>query len=113
LKVMASSRKEAFSFLPAGSSRVGVREDLARAFGPHGFDPAQDIVGVTLDRWWHAMVVPYPGFAFGRFAGAPGPPQIARQRFGRIAFAHTDVEGTPYMEATYLESHRAVQELLE
>jgi len=87
-------------------------DDLVRLLGPHGFDPAADVEGVYINRWGHAMVTTYPGFAFGQFSGSEDPPSRARRPYGLIAFAHTDLEGAPYMDAAFSQAHRAVGEIM-
>jgi len=87
-------------------------EDLTRLFGPHGFSPENDIEGLFINRWGHSMLTVYPGFAFNRFAGLPDPVSEARQSFGSIAFAQTDVNGTPSLDGAVLESLRAVISLI-
>ena len=42
-----------------------IRPELLDVFGNAGFDPAEDIEGIAINRWGHAEVICYPGFAFG------------------------------------------------
>ncbi len=94
-----------------------IRQELLDVFGDAGFDPAEDIEGIAINRWGHAEVICYPGFAFGSGnsdAPTPGVPIYdAGQRFGRIAFAHTDLNGFADNQGTTRISHRAVKELLD
>jgi hypothetical protein len=82
-----------------------------------GFDPAEDIEGIAINRWGHAEVICYPGFAFGSGNSdepKPGVPIYdAGQRFGRIAFAHTDLNGFADNQGTTRISRRAVDDLLD
>jgi len=94
-----------------------VRQELLDVFGDAGFDPAEDIEGIAMNRFGHAEVICYPGFAFGSGNSdepSPGVPIYdAGQRFGRIAFAHTDLNGFADNQGTTRISHRAVKELLD
>jgi spermidine dehydrogenase len=94
-----------------------LRQELLDVFGDAGFDPAEDIEGIVINRWGHAEVICYPGFAFGSGnsdAPTPGVPIYdAGQPFGRITFAHTDLNGFADNQGTTRISHRAVKELLD
>ncbi len=90
-----------------------VLADLARILGPFGLEVEQDVVALSLNRWGHAMVTGYPGFRWTPRAGGgfdPGPCRVAARLHGRLAFAHTDLEGTPYFEAAVTEGRRAAAE---
>jgi len=90
-----------------------IREQLTEMFSQSGFDPRRDIAGIILNRWGHAYVNPQPGFFFGK-DGKPAAREILRAApFGRIAFANTDLSGTPDHKTAVLEAHRAVGQLLD
>ncbi|HEV2495603.1 MAG TPA: FAD/NAD(P)-binding protein [Terriglobia bacterium] len=90
-----------------------IREQLTEMFARSGFDPRRDIAGIILNRWGHAYVNPQPGFFFGK-DGKPAPREILRAApFGRIAFANTDLSGTPDHKTAVLEAHRAVGQILD
>ncbi|UCC50132.1 MAG: hypothetical protein JSV68_13555 [Anaerolineaceae bacterium] len=93
-----------------------IRQELLDVFGDVGFDPAEDIEGIAINRWGHAEIICYPGFAFGSGSSdepTPGVPIFdAAQRFGRIAFAHTDLNGIADNQGTTRVSRRAVNDLL-
>jgi len=94
-----------------------IRQELLDVFGNAGFDPAEDIEGIAINRWGHAEAICYPGFAFGSGSSdepVPGVPIYdAGQRFGRIAFAHTDLNGFADNQGTTRISRRAVDDLLD
>jgi len=94
-----------------------IRQELLDVFGDAGFDPAEDIEGIAINRWGHAEVICYPGFAFvsgNSDEPTPGVPIYdAGQRFGRIAFAHTDLNGFADNQGTTRISRRAVDDLLD
>ena len=90
-----------------------IRAQLTDMFSASGFDAARDIAGIILNRWGHAYVSPQPGFFFGK-NGTPPPRAILRAApFGRIAFANTDLSGTPDHRTAIGEAHRAVGQLLD
>lgn len=90
----------------------GVRDLSARALAGTDFDPARDIVAISVNRWSH-------GFATGRNAlfdeplepGAFPPPVIARQKFGRIAIANTDAGGVSTAQTAFDQAYRAINDL--
>src|ERR1700678_3131077 len=90
-----------------------IRAQMTEMFSASGFDATRDIAGIVLNRWGHAYVSPQPGFFFGK-DGNPAPRTILRAApFGRIAFANTDLSGTPDHRTAIGEAHRAVSQLLD
>jgi spermidine dehydrogenase len=98
-----------------------VRIQLASMLGEGGFDPAADILGITVNRWAHgysyfynslfdttygAVESFYAGFNDDRY-----PHVRARQPFGRISIANSDSAATAMLEAAVEQGHRAVTEL--
>jgi spermidine dehydrogenase len=89
-----------------------VREMSARVLAGTDFDPARDIVGITVNRWSH-------GFATGRNdlfdealePGAFPPIVVARQKFGKIAIANTDAGGVSTMQTAFDQAFRAINDL--
>jgi spermidine dehydrogenase len=91
-----------------------IREQLARILGDGGFDPAADILAITVNRWPHGYTYQYNSL-WDPFwlEGGEQPCVAARQRFGRIAIANADAAAYAYTDAAIDQAHRAVQELLE
>jgi spermidine dehydrogenase len=86
---------------------------MQRLFGAAGFKPRRDIAGIVLNRWGHAMFAPPPGFFFGK-NGKPSPVKVLRQRFGRIAFGHSELGGANQSWAgAAAEGKRALTQILE
>ena len=89
-----------------------IRDQLGRALGEGGFDPARDIAGITVGRWPHG----YAGAANDLYDPDWGydeaPWVVGRQRFGRIAIANSDAAAISLTQAAFDQAHRAVQELL-
>lgn len=84
------------------------RRELARLLGPWGLDPKRDIAGIAISRWGHhGYTFPYPGIYID------GAVETAKKPFGRIAFAHTDLERFSFMIGAIGQGYRAVQDVLE
>jgi spermidine dehydrogenase len=90
-----------------------IRQQFTDMFAGSGFDASRDIAGIILNRWGHAYASPAPGFYFGK-DGKPAPGDVLRAApFGRIAFANTDLSGTPDHKSSIIEGNRAVEQLLD
>jgi spermidine dehydrogenase len=91
-----------------------IREQLVRILSDGGFDPADDILAITVNRWPHGYAYQYNSLSdpFWLEGGEP-PCVVARQRFGRIAIANADAAAYAYTDAAIDQAHRAVQEILE
>jgi spermidine dehydrogenase len=90
-----------------------IREQLTEMFGASGFDARRDIAGIVLNRFGHAFINPQPGFFFG-LDGKPAAREALRGGpFGRIAFSHCDLAGAMDHRNAFLESKRAVGQLLD
>jgi spermidine dehydrogenase len=89
-----------------------IREQLLRIFGPGGFDPAHDILGITVNRWPHGYAYEYNSL-FDQFwrDGTETPCQVARKPFGRLAIANADAGAYAYTDCAIDQAYRAIQEL--
>jgi hypothetical protein len=67
-----------------------IRDQLARALGPGGFDPARDIDGICANRWSHGYAYEYMRPWDAYWPDGPLPIETARRRHGRIAIANAD-----------------------
>ena len=74
-----------------------------------GFDPARDIVGITVNRWPHGYAPEYNAL-FDDLRRRPRPTSSAAT-FGRIAIANSDAGAYAYTDCAIDQAHRAVQEL--
>jgi spermidine dehydrogenase len=88
-----------------------IRTQAARALSSTGFDPARDIVAITVNRWPH-------GFATGRniLFDSEDPNELspiiyAKQKFGRITICNSDAGGLSLANSAITEAWRAVSEL--
>jgi spermidine dehydrogenase len=94
-----------------------IRESLSRTLGAGGFDPAQDIVAITVNRWPHGYAYTYNSLFEPMdwvYTQTDARPCVAaRKPYGLISIANSDAAASPHTDAAMLEAHRAVQEVLE
>jgi spermidine dehydrogenase len=94
-----------------------IRDQLARILGPGGFDPARDIIAITVNRWPHGYSYTYNSLSDPLewvFSASEARPCVrARKPFGLITIANSDAAASPHTDAAFLEAHRAVSEVLE
>jgi spermidine dehydrogenase len=88
-----------------------IRSQLARVLGAGGFDPAEDVLGITVNRWPHGYAYEYNSLWDPDFPPGQAPFEIARKPFGRIHIANSDAAAFAYTNAAIDEAHRAVSEL--
>jgi spermidine dehydrogenase len=88
-----------------------IRRQLGRMLGGGGFDPASDIVGITVNRWPHGYSYTYDTLADPDIAPEERPHVIGRRRFGRMAIANSDAGAGAFTNQAIDEAHRAVEEL--
>ena len=89
-----------------------IRDQLARALSPGGFDPVRDIEAITVNRWPHGYGYEYNPLFDPNWQEGEAPHLIGRKRFGRIAIANSDSGATAYTDVAIDQAHRAVSELL-
>ncbi len=89
-----------------------IRQQLARVLGPGGFDPAEDIAAITVNRWPHGYAYTYDTLGDPDVPPEQRPHVIGRQRFGRVTIANSDAGAAAFTNQAMDEAHRAVQELL-
>jgi spermidine dehydrogenase len=89
-----------------------IREQLLRILGPGGFDPARDIMEITVNRWPHGYAYEYNSL-FDEFwlEGGVTPCEVARKPFGRLAIANADAGAYAYTDCAIDQAYRAVQDL--
>jgi len=88
-----------------------VRVVLDGMLGPAGFSAADDILAITVNRWPHGYAYGYLDLWDPEWPPGEAPHEIARQRFGRIAFANADAGANAYTHVAIDEAWRAVNEL--
>jgi spermidine dehydrogenase len=89
-----------------------IRRQLARELAGGGFDPATDIVGITVNRWPWGYAYTYDTLADPDVPAEQRPHIMGRQPFGQIAVANADAGAAAFTNQAIDEAHRAVQELL-
>jgi spermidine dehydrogenase len=89
-----------------------IREQLARTLGAGDFDPARDIVAITVNRWPHGYAYEYSTL-WDRtlLEGGTLPCEVARKPFGRLAIANSDAAAHAYTDAAIDQAYRAVEEI--
>jgi spermidine dehydrogenase len=94
-----------------------IRDQLARVLGPGGFDPARDIIAITVNRWPHGYAYTYNSLfdpmEWVYTSTNARPNVVARQPYGRITIANSDAGASPHTDTAFAEAHRAVGEVLE
>lgn len=94
---------------PAYERRISAQ--MTRLFSGSGFRADRDVAGLILNRWGHALSVPFAGF----FGGASGqaPRDIIRRPYGRIGFAHSELNGWQHWGPAADEGRRAFTQLAD
>jgi spermidine dehydrogenase len=94
-----------------------IRDQLARTLSGGGFDPAADIIAITVNRWPHGYAFAYNSLydpiEWALTATNTRPCVTARQPFGLVTIANSDAAASSHTDAAFLEAHRAVSEVLE
>ena len=96
-------------------TKLGSRIIIARLSIDGGFDAAEDIVGITVNRWSHGYSYWYNSLFDPVYEDDEDPRYphiIGRQPFGRIAIANADSAANAMLESAIEQAHRAVNELL-
>jgi spermidine dehydrogenase len=89
-----------------------IREQLALTLAAGGFDPAEDITAITVNRWPHGYAPEYNPLFDPELPDELRPHVIGRARFGNITIANSDSGGGAYTDVAINQGHRAVMELL-
>ena len=94
-----------------------IRQELGRMLGGGGFDPAGDILGITVNRWPHGYTYNYNTLA-DPIAWSLATPEdracvVGRRPFGRISIANADAAGSSHTDAAIEQAYRAVREVVE
>ena len=92
-----------------------IRSALNHVLGPWGFNAAEDILGLTINRWGHGYVYANSYQGASKFSRRErNYPQVeGRAQLGRISFAGADAAGNPWTQAAFAQAHRAAMEQRE
>lgn len=88
-----------------------IRSQLGRVLEGGGFDPANDIQAITVNRWPHGYAYEYNSLFDPDWPPDQQPCVIGRQPFGRISIANSDAEARAYTDAAINQAYRAVGEV--
>jgi spermidine dehydrogenase len=88
-----------------------IREQLGAMLSAGGFDSAQDIRAITVNRWPHGYAYEYNSLYDPDWPEDQQPCVIGRQPLGRISIANSDAEAFAYTNAAIDQAYRAVKEV--
>jgi spermidine dehydrogenase len=88
-----------------------IRDQLGRALGGGGFDPARDIEAITVNRWPHGYAYEPNSLFDPEWAEDERPWVRGRRPFGGIAIANSDAGASAYTNVAIDQAFRAVREL--
>jgi spermidine dehydrogenase len=97
---------------PFSTYERNIRDQLARALGSGGFDPAKDIQAMTVNRWAHGYAYEYPALWERAWPADEKPNVVGRKPFGCITIANSDAGAHAYTDGAIDQAYRAVQELI-
>ncbi|HEY0749209.1 MAG TPA: FAD/NAD(P)-binding protein [Steroidobacteraceae bacterium] len=89
-----------------------IRDQLNRVLSGGGFDAANDITAITVNRWPHGYAPEYNPLFDAELPEAQRPHVVGRAQFGRITIANSDAGGAAYTDSAIEQGYRAVSELL-
>jgi spermidine dehydrogenase len=96
---------------PYAKFERNIRDQLERMLASTGFDAANDVVGITVNRWAHGYAyTPNSLFEPGWKEGEQ-PWIVGRKPFGRITIANSDAGVSAYTDVAIDQAYRAVGEL--
>jgi spermidine dehydrogenase len=96
---------------PFSTYERNIRDQLGRALGLGGFDPANDILAITVNRWAHGYAYEYPALWERSWNPDEKPNVVARKPFGRITIANSDAGAHAYTDGAIDQAYRAVRDL--
>ena len=90
-----------------------IRIHLAGMLSGAGFEPARDILAITVNRWPHGYAYEHNTLFDPDWPEGQAPYEIGRRRFGRIAIANSDAGWHAYVDGAIDQANRAVGELVK
>ncbi len=88
-----------------------IRKQFQRVLGPAGFNAADDILAITVNRWPYGYAYTYDTLNDPDMPEEQRPHVIGRARFGRITIANTDSGAAAFTNTAMDEANRAVEEI--
>jgi spermidine dehydrogenase len=95
-----------------GQHEWQIRNQMSRILKSGGFDPAEDILAITVNRWPYGYAYTYDTLGDPEVPQEERPHVIGRRRFGRITIANSDAGAAAFTNQAIDEADRAVQEIL-
>jgi spermidine dehydrogenase len=89
-----------------------MRAQLQQMFGRYGFNARRDVRALITNRWGHAYICAQPGFFFGR-NGRPAARDVIRGGYGRVRFAHAELQGNQSILSCAAEAERAIGQIVQ
>lgn len=99
--------------MPFGDFEREVRSLLNGMLGSGGFDAAEDILAIVVNRWPHGYARDHVDLEDPAWNADPPPNVVGRQRFGNIAIANSDAGADAFTHTAFDQAWRAVNELAE
>lgn len=90
-----------------------IRSVLNGIYGEAGFNAADDILAITVNRWPHGYARDHTDMEDADWNTEPAPNVVGRQRCGRITIANSDAGADAYTHIAMDQAWRAVNELAE
>lgn len=88
-----------------------IRSQMTTLFHDAGFRASRDIAGIVLNRWGHGRILQPPGFYYGR-DGKPSPREAVQKGYGRIAVAHSELNGHQNATGALTQAKRAAEQVM-
>jgi len=88
-----------------------VRTTLDGMLSPTGFDVADDVLAITVNRWPHGYAYGYMDLWDPDYAPGEAPHEIARRPVGDITIANSDAGASSTTQSAIEQAYRAVSEL--
>jgi spermidine dehydrogenase len=96
---------------PYAKFERNISDQLERMLAGTGFDPANDIVGITVNRWAHGYAYTPNSLFEPDWKDGEQPWIVGRKPFGRITIANSDAGASAYTDVAIDQAYRAVGEL--
>ena len=90
-----------------------IREQLARMVGDGGFDPVNDILAITVNRWPHGYAYQYNSLSIHSGLRAASHLVVAGSALGALRSPIPTRQHTPILMQAIDQAHRAVHEILD
>ena len=88
-----------------------IRDQSGCMLGPGGFNPAEDIAAITVNRWPYGYAYTYDTLGDPDVPLEQRPHVLGRKRFGLVSVANSDAGAAAFTNQAMDEANRAVEEL--